>query len=144
MKESTFKNKLTGDGVLTPKALEDAIEVYTSQYSKAGELLNIPFESINMEYRNTGFYKFRVGTCEGLWRATKDAYEVLAVVNREKGNGHFKMTMEYFERSCIRDRRKLRLCEVFNPWLYYQSIKYFGYRRKKGTLFTLEKTFRVK
>lgn len=101
----------------------------------------IPFESTDTYYRDTDFKNFRVGTCEGLWRATPDAYEILALINREKGNGHFKETTNWFEQSCKRDGKKLRLLETFNIRLYWNSIRKHGYKRKKGTLFTLEKSF---
>ena len=101
----------------------------------------VPFKSTTTSYRNTRFFQFRVGTCHGLWRVTDDAYEVLAVVNTKKGNGHFKAAMQWFERSCRRDSKLLRLCEVFNPWLYYVSVRWYGYKRRKRTLFTLEKSF---
>ncbi|MBI3654139.1 MAG: hypothetical protein HY231_24165 [Acidobacteria bacterium] len=61
-----------------------------------------------------GWQCFRVGTCEGLWRATADAYEILAVINSEPNNGHFEDVLEWFERSCRRDRRTLRIRELLN------------------------------
>lgn len=100
-----------------------------------------PFESTEETYYDSGFKHFRVGTCKGLWRATEDAFEILAVKNGNKGNGHFKDTMWWFEQSCRRENKKLRLREVWNVWLYLRSIKKYGYKRMKGTWFTLEKSF---
>lgn len=102
---------------------------------------SIPFESTDAPTKYAGFFGFRVGTCEGLWRATPDAFEILAVVNRERGNGHFAQAMKWFELSAIREKKKIRLLQTFNFKLYWQSIRKHGYRRKKGTLFTLEKSF---
>lgn len=101
-----------------------------------------PFESQDYPWR-MGFFKFRVGTCEGLYRYNPiiHAFEILAVVNNQKGNGHFAQAMKYFETSAIREGARIRLCEVFNPWLYYVSVRKHGYTRVKGTLFTLEKKF---
>jgi hypothetical protein len=57
---------------------------------------------------------FRVGTCEGLWTSTEEAYEVLAIKNSQKGNGHFTDVLEWFENSCRRDNRDLKFMEVMN------------------------------
>jgi len=102
---------------------------------------DLAFESTEETYRGGDFLCFRVGTCHGLWRSSPTHYEILAIKNDQKGNGHFAKAMWWFEQSCRRDKKKLMLREVWNPWLYYQSIKKFGYKRTKGTLLTLEKQF---
>lgn len=56
---------------------------------------------------------FRVGTCHGLWRATDTAYEILSINNEEPGNGHLKDVLEWFESSCIRDKKDLLIKEFF-------------------------------
>jgi hypothetical protein len=99
------------------------------------------FETTKNPTKYGGFYGFRVGTCEGLWRVTTDAYEILAILNHEKGNGHFSVLMEYFETSAKRDGMKLRLLECFNMRLYFNSVFRHGYKRMKGSMFNLEKTF---
>lgn len=96
------------------------------------------FESTNQTYRNGLFLQFRVGTCEGLWRATETHYEILAVVNKQKGNGHFKRALWWFEQSCRRDGRKFLIREVWNPWLAYKCWKN-GY--KWIPMFNWEKTW---
>lgn len=73
-----------------------------------------PFESTKPT-KYAGFSGFRVGTCEGLWRSTSSHYEILAVVNEKRGNGHFKAMLGWFEQSCKRDNKKLLLREVWNP-----------------------------
>lgn len=60
---------------------------------------------------------FRVGTCEGLWSSSPDSYDILAVSNRQKGNGHFNDVLQWFEQSCIRDKKALRILEVWNESL---------------------------
>lgn len=57
---------------------------------------------------------FKVGTCEGQWRATPVAYEILSIVNTEKGNGHLTDVLEWFEYSCRRDGLKLRILSFEN------------------------------
>lgn len=64
--------------------------------------------------RDSQWTDFRVGTCHGLYRAKKEAYEILAIDNHEPGNGHFKDVMEWFEESCRRDGKALRFLEVIN------------------------------
>ena len=83
----------------------------------------LPFE-VGSEYRNSGFMKFRVGTCEGLWRASEKTYDILAVHNSEKGNGHFKEALKWFEASCRRDGKSLRFLFCINPFFAYQCWKH--------------------
>lgn len=60
---------------------------------------------------------FRIGTCEGLWSGKGNAYHILAVQNKEPHNGHLNDVFEWFEHSCKRDGRPLRVLEVGNPVL---------------------------
>jgi len=96
------------------------------------------FESTTTTYRCTDYKHFRVGTVRGLWRATDEAYEILAVKNEEKGNGHFKETLRWFEQSCKRDNKKLRFVFCINPFFAYKCIKH-GYTWKP--LLDFEKRF---
>lgn len=98
------------------------------------------FESTNETYRDSDFLCFRVGTVNGLWRLTPTHYEILAVVNHQKGNGHFKKAMWWFEQSCRRDGKKLMLREIWNIQLLLKCRK-MGYTLVPGTLFTYEKAF---
>jgi hypothetical protein len=98
----------------------------------------IAFESTSDSYRGGSFQMFRVGTCDGLWRVNDGAYEILAVVNRQKGNGHFKQAMLWFEQSCRRDGKKLRILEVWNVRLAFM-LRRNGFIWK--TLFVWEKSF---
>ena len=80
----------------------------------------IPFETTEQDPRYArGWMHFRVGTCGGLWRCsiTGHAYEILTVVNKQKGNGHFKQAMLWFEQSCRRDGKDLIVRECWNPRL---------------------------
>lgn len=69
------------------------------------------------------FQRFRVGTCEGLWRSTNDSYDILAITNNEMGNGHFTDVLEWFNFSCKRDKRVLRILEVWNKDLKNHLLK---------------------
>ncbi len=60
------------------------------------------------------FLQFKIGTCHGLWRVTEKSYDILAINNREKGNGHLNDVFEWFESSCRRDNRNLKVLEVWN------------------------------
>lgn len=84
------------------------------------------------------FYQFRVGTCEGLWRSTPTHYEILAVKNRVKHNGHYKLALAYFEKSCRRDNKKLLISKCWNPRVSWMNWKH-GF--KMIGWFNWEKTF---
>lgn len=63
---------------------------------------------------------FRVGTCEGQWRETGSAYEVLSFVNRSPGNGHFAEALRWFAfASAMADfttrPKPVRILAVLNP-----------------------------
>lgn len=60
------------------------------------------------------FDRFRVGTCDGLWRCTNDAYEILVITNNRPGNGHLNDVFQWFEHSCKRDKKSLRVLELWN------------------------------
>jgi hypothetical protein len=96
------------------------------------------FESTVEPTHYAGFYRFRVGTCNGLWQSTEDAYQILSVINHQKGNGHFKATMQWFEQSCRRDNKKLQVLECWNLRLASMLRKH-GFKRYSGLNY--EKTF---
>lgn len=73
------------------------------------------------------FTKFRIGTCEGLWRCVDDAYEILAVTNNVPGNGHFDDVLQWFEFACKRDGKALRIMEVWNKALKMHLILKRGF-----------------
>mgnify|MGYP001559738190 CR=1 FL=1 len=95
------------------------------------------FETTTKPYLGD-FFQFKCGTCEGLWRSTPTHYEILAVKNKQKHNGHFKILMRYFEQSCRRDNKKLLISECWNPRLMWMNWKN-GFKRV--SLFNWEKTF---
>ncbi len=77
---------------------------------------NLPFEiaEYNTPFGNDGWIAFRVGTCEGLWRSTIKSYEILAIKNNAQGNGHLNDMFQWFEHSCKRDKKTLKVLEVWN------------------------------
>jgi len=78
--------------------------------------------------RDPTWMRFKIGTCHGLWRSTDGAYEILVVDNEVPGNGHFEDVMEWFENSCRRDGKKLRLLEFFNDRFRRHLIEKRGFR----------------
>lgn len=73
------------------------------------------------------FLRFRIGTCEGLWRSTHDSYDILAVDNTRGGNGHFEDVLQWFEYSCKRDKKAFRVLEVWNKNLKRHLIEKRGF-----------------
>lgn len=68
-------------------------------FNRKGEPLNI---------------RFRVGTCHGLYCSTERTYDIIAIENSEKGNGHLEDVFQWFENSCKRDRKNLRVVAILN------------------------------
>lgn len=74
-----------------------------------------------------GFLRFRVGTVTGVWTATHDAYEILGITNEMSGNGHLDDVFEWFEFSCKRDNKKLRVLETTNKRFRHHLIDKRGF-----------------
>ena len=74
------------------------------------------------------FKRFRVGTCTGLWQSTETSYDILAVENEVKGNGHFEDVLQWFENSCERDHKDFRILEVWNSRLKKHLVKKRGFK----------------
>jgi hypothetical protein len=92
---------------------------------------NLPFEVAPYRHPliNDGrdWMAFRVGTCEGLWASVGDAYEILAVKNSNPGNGHFNDVLQWFENSCKRDKKALRIMEVMNESFLKHLVEKRGF-----------------
>jgi hypothetical protein len=73
------------------------------------------------------YIQFRIGTCHGLWNATGESYDILAIDNKEKGNGHLEDVFEWFENSCRRDNRDLKVLEVWNQKFKKHLIEKRGF-----------------
>lgn len=82
----------------------------------------------NNPFNDQGWLLFRVGTCHGQWRSTDTAYEILSVINNLPGNGDFKTTLNYFYRSCKRDKKDLVIREVWNKELKEHLVNKKGFK----------------
>ena len=85
-------------------------------------------ELLGIDLANDGWMLFRIGTCDGQWRDAGDAYEILSVINSRPGNGHFDDVLEWFEHSCRRDGKRLRIREVENERLKRHLVEKRGFR----------------
>lgn len=77
--------------------------------------------------RDHEWNRFKIGTCDGLWRATFVTYDILVVNNELPGNGHFEDVFQWFENSCRRDGKMLRIMEVWNKRLKRHLIEKRGF-----------------
>jgi hypothetical protein len=73
------------------------------------------------------FTKFRIGTCEGLWRSTDKTYDILVIDNLQPGNGHLEDVFQWFEYSCKRDKKNLRVLECWNKHFKMHLIRKRGF-----------------
>lgn len=80
----------------------------------------------------SGFKKFRVGTCEGLWCSTATSYGILAITNSQPNNGHFEDVIQWFEMSCKRDQKDFEILEVWNDRLKKHLLTKRGFRKSTG------------
>lgn len=78
------------------------------------------------------FKRFRIGTCEGLWKSTKKSYVILAITNGVQHNGHLDDVFEWFEYSCKRDKRSLVILELWNGAFQEHLISKRGFRIHQG------------
>lgn len=79
---------------------------------------NLDFEIAPWEYGHLDetivWKRFRIGTCEGVWSSNDKSYLILAVTNNRPGNGHLNDVFQWFEFSCQRDNKSLKILEVWN------------------------------
>lgn len=75
-------------------------------------------------------FLFRVGTVEGQWYQNDLDYCILSCINREQGNGHFGILVDYFEESCRRDKLNLRFVEIMNERFLKHLIEKRGFVKK--------------
>lgn len=83
-------------------------------------------------FNSEGWQVFKIGTCDGQWVATKDTYDILTVINQSPGNGHFNDVIEWFENSCKRDKKSLRILEVWNTKLALHLVTKKGFTNQRG------------
>lgn len=89
---------------------------------------NLPFEAGQWNVGlGDNMAKFRIGTCEGLYCFEKDFYGIIAVVNNTPNNGHFKDVLDWFYNSCKRDKKDLRVLELWNDKFKKHLIEKLGF-----------------
>ncbi len=88
---------------------------------------DLSFESAN--WHDPQFQLFRIGTCEGMWQSTSESFDIIAVVNNKPGNGHFKDVLQWFENSCYRDKKDLRVMEIWNDRLLGHLTSKLGFKK---------------
>jgi len=92
-----------------------------------------PFTSTNnLDYLQShavdeNMFRFKVGTCHGLFYQTEKAVCLLAVMNNEKGNGHFTDVLEWFEYSAQRQGLYFDVIEVWNQRLRKHLMEKQGF-----------------
>lgn len=84
------------------------------------------------------FQRFRIGTVSGIWVATSLSYDILGIDNDKPGNGHFEDVLQWFENSCKRDNRALRILEVWNEGLKKHLISKRGFVEVPGTFHVIK------
>ena len=94
---------------------------------------NLDFEIADWRW-DKDLQQFRIGTVEGLWMSTPTEYKIIAVTNREPGNGHLDDMFEWFENSCRRDGLSLRICEVWNKRFKKHLLKKGFIKKKKDVI----------
>lgn len=80
-------------------------------------------------YRDNDMTAFKVGTCEGLYQTTQSSYQIVAVTNDEKGNGHLGDVFEWFDNSCKRDKKDLEVVAIMNPRFMVHLMNRRGFIR---------------
>lgn len=79
------------------------------------------------EYPGIEWALFRVGTCEGQFRVTPEAYEILSIINDQPGNGHLVDVLEWFEYGCRESKLPLRILRFTNKRFKNHLIKKRGF-----------------
>ncbi len=70
---------------------------------------------------------FTFGTCDGLMRVLDGTLGLIAINNDEKGNGHFKQFMEFFEELAAAMYLGTSVLEIENKRLYKHLVEKWGY-----------------
>jgi len=96
---------------------------------------NLPFEACPWEspFNFEGnLMRFRIGSCTGLWCSEDESYDIIAIDNSKKGNGHFEDVLQWFENSCKRDKKQFRILEIINHNFMIHLIEKRGFHRLDG------------
>lgn len=90
-------------------------------------MLGIPEDK---PYPDIDWVMFQVGTCNGQWRATPDAYEILSIINEDPGNGHLIDVLEWFEFACKLSKKPLRFLAFENLRFKQHLMEKRGFTEK--------------
>lgn len=71
---------------------------------------------------------YRVGTCTGIYSWDANNYNIIAIVNDKQGNGHLQDVFDWFENSCKRDKKNLKVVEIMNGKFYKHLIDKKGFK----------------
>lgn len=111
-----------GDGekhVLSPDDTPELQSTHNLLFEVAPYHLNIDPHNL--------WLRFKVGTCYGLWTSRDTDFVILAIDNKEKVNGHLTDVLEWFEYSCKREGKSLKILEVWNQEFKKHLIEKRGF-----------------
>lgn len=94
---------------------------------------NLDFEIGDWAF-SKDWQRFRVGTVTGLFGGDEDCFIILALDNSDPGNGHFTDVLEWFQHSCRRDAKDLKVIELWNKDLKRHLIEEQGFKAVEGTV----------
>jgi len=100
------------------------IAVFESTHKLIFELCGWPYGT---PVHAASYWAFRVGTCRGLYTASKEEYQIIAIENDRMGNGHLTDVLEWFDNSCRRDGKSLRVCAIWNKKFKKHLLKKRGF-----------------
>lgn len=101
---------------------------------------NLPFMTAPWEYNvcpEIYIERFKVGTCQGIYQISAESYAIIAIDNKQPGNGHLNDVFEWFENGCKRDGKSLKVLELFNE----RFENHLKTKRGFTGTYNLEKTF---
>lgn len=88
---------------------------------------DLPFENrFRPEY---GLFEFKVGTVVGLWESTDFGYCIIAIFNKNQGNGHLDDMFQWFENSCHRDKKDFLIIDLVNEKFKNHLIEKKGFKK---------------
>ena len=70
---------------------------------------------------------FRVGTCHGNYTWDKKSYIIITIINEQPGNVHLQDVFDWFENSCKRDGKSLKVAEIWNEGFKKHLIEKRGF-----------------
>lgn len=79
--------------------------------------------------RSPEWITWKIGTCHGVYQSTQNTYDILAIYNDERGNGHFEDVLDWFYNSCRRDKKDLRFMEIMNEDFRKHLMKKRGFKK---------------